>query len=93
MRDAVVVGAPDDRWGERVVAVVAPVAGTEPTLAELQAFCHTELAGYKVPKDLVIVEHVRRAPSGKPDYQWAKSLIGGTTGSSHTPESSAILAP
>ena len=93
VRDAVVVGAPDDRWGERVVAVVAPVAGTEPTLAELQAFCQTELAGYKVPKDLVIVDHVRRAPSGKPDYQWAKSLIGGTTGSSHTPESSAMLAP
>ena len=93
VRDAVVVGAPDERWGERVVAVVAPAAGSAPTLAELQAFCHSELAGYKVPKDLILVEHIQRAPSGKPDYRWAKSLVGATPGSPHAPASSAMLGP
>jgi Acyl-CoA synthetases (AMP-forming)/AMP-acid ligases II len=75
VRDAIVVGAPDERWGERVVAVVASVSGSGPTLAELREFCHAELAGYKVPKDLIIVERVERAPSGKPDYRWAKLLV------------------
>ena len=44
---------------------------------ELRGFCQSELAGYKLPKDLVIVETVLRAPSGKPDYPWAKALVTG----------------
>jgi fatty-acyl-CoA synthase len=70
--DAVVVGVPDERWGERVVAVVKPAAGATPALGELQAFCRERLAGYKVPKDLVLVEEVQRQPSAKPDYRWAR---------------------
>ena len=42
------------------------------TLDEIQAHCRGELAGYKVPRDVVVVEHVQRAPNGKPDYPWAK---------------------
>jgi 3-oxocholest-4-en-26-oate---CoA ligase len=70
--DAVVVGVPDDRWGERIVAVVEPRAGATPTLEELQAHCRARVAGYKVPRDLVIVDKVVRSPAGKADYAWAK---------------------
>jgi len=70
--DAVVVGVPDDRWGERVVAVVQPRAGVTPTLDDLAAHAHQHLAGYKVPRDLVLVDAITRSPSGKPDYRWAK---------------------
>jgi 3-oxocholest-4-en-26-oate---CoA ligase len=70
--DAVVVGVPDDRWGERVVAVVQPRPGAEPTLGALQELCREHLAGYKVPRELRIVTSVVRTPAGKADYRWAK---------------------
>jgi acyl-CoA synthetase (AMP-forming)/AMP-acid ligase II len=70
--DAVVVGTPDERWGERVVAIVQPRAGTAPTLEALQEHSRTHLAGYKIPRDVVLVEAIERSPAGKPDYRWAK---------------------
>lgn len=73
--DAVVVGVPDARWGERVAAVVQPRPGTEPpSLADLDAHCRTRIAGYKVPRQLNIVEQIVRSPAGKADYPWAKRL-------------------
>ncbi len=69
--DAVVVGLPDERWGSRVVAVVSARPGARPTLEELGRHCHEQLAGYKVPRDLVVVDEVERNPNGKPDYRWA----------------------
>jgi acyl-CoA synthetase (AMP-forming)/AMP-acid ligase II len=70
--DALVVGVPDDRWGERVTAVVAPRPGAAPTLEALAEHCRARLAAYKAPKQLVLVPEIVRAPSGKPDYPWAK---------------------
>jgi len=70
--DALVVGVPDPRFGQHVAAVVAPRKGKHPTLAELDAFVRTEIAGYKVPRSLWIVDEVKRSPAGKPDYKWAK---------------------
>ena len=70
--DAVVVGVPDERWGERVVAVVQQRAGATATLEELQNHCRQHVAGYKVPRGLVVVSKVLRTPAGKPDYRWAK---------------------
>jgi acyl-CoA synthetase (AMP-forming)/AMP-acid ligase II len=70
----IVVGAPDERWGERVVAVVAPAAGATPSLETLQEHARASLAGYKVPRDLVLVDAVERTPAGKPDYAWAKKI-------------------
>jgi acyl-CoA synthetase (AMP-forming)/AMP-acid ligase II len=71
--DAVVVGVPDERWGDRVVAVVELRGGAdEPSLEALDADARKHLAGYKVPRDAVYVDHVVRSPSGKPDYRWAK---------------------
>jgi acyl-CoA synthetase (AMP-forming)/AMP-acid ligase II len=70
--DAMVVGLPDERWGERVTAVVQPREGRRPTLDELAAHCRQHVAGYKVPKALHLVDRIQRHPSGKPDYPWAK---------------------
>ncbi len=70
--DAVVVGLPDARWGERVAAVVAPRAGRSPRLEDLRAHCEPRLAGYKLPRALVVVPEIVRSPSGKADYGWAR---------------------
>ncbi|MGH3958623.1 acyl-CoA synthetase [Mycobacterium sp.] len=70
--DALVVGVPDERYGQCVAAVVAPRPGTRPTLAELDRFVRSEIAGYKVPRALWYVDEVKRSPAGKPDYRWAK---------------------
>jgi acyl-CoA synthetase (AMP-forming)/AMP-acid ligase II len=72
--DAVVVGLPDERWGERVVAVVKPTVGRTPTLESLQDHARAALAGYKLPRALVLVETLERTPAGKPDYKWAKEI-------------------
>jgi acyl-CoA synthetase (AMP-forming)/AMP-acid ligase II len=74
--DALVVGVPDERWGQRVAAVVSVAPGaTEPSLDELQAHCRHALAGYKLPRTLTIVDTVRRSPSGKGDYPWATEVV------------------
>ncbi len=70
--DALVVGVPDLRFGQHVAAVVQPRAGSKPALADLDAFVRSEIAGYKVPRSLWLVDEVKRSPAGKPDYRWAK---------------------
>ena len=77
--DAVVVGVPDERWGERVAAVVQARAGTKPTLEELGEHARTKVSGYKVPRELHLVDEVVRQPSGKADYRWAKAVATGAT--------------
>ena len=72
--DALVVGVPDERWGQKVAAVVQLREGTGLTLEELDAHCRTRLAGYKIPRQLTLVEGVQRSPSGKPDYPWAQMV-------------------
>ena len=70
--DVLVVGVPDERWGERVTAVVQPREGKTPSVEELDAHCRTQIAAYKAPKQVFLVDAISRAPSGKPDYPWAK---------------------
>ncbi|MCC5952092.1 MAG: AMP-binding protein [Acidimicrobiia bacterium] len=78
--DCLVVGVPDDRFGERVVAVVAlhdgPSAGALPTelAARLEERCREQLAGYKVPRSWVVVPRCQRLATGKPDYLWARGV-------------------
>ncbi|POM26499.1 Long-chain-fatty-acid--CoA ligase FadD19 [Actinomadura rubteroloni] len=75
--DAVVVGLPDERFGQRVAAVVAPRPGTSPTLDELTEHCRGRLAGYKLPRQIVLVDEVQRTAVGKSDYKWARSVFAG----------------
>jgi acyl-CoA synthetase (AMP-forming)/AMP-acid ligase II len=72
--DVIVVGVPDERWGARVSAVVEPRPGAKPTLDDIQTHCRTKIAGYKVPRELHLVDKIERSPSGKPDYRWAKDV-------------------
>ena len=70
--DCLVVGLPDEKFGERVVAVVSLATTTTVDGSALIAHVKSQLAGYKAPKQIVMVETVRRAPNGKADYAWAK---------------------
>lgn len=70
--DALVVGVPDSRWGSKVVAVLSVRAGVRVEQGELEDYCRHYLAGYKVPKAIVIVDEVMRSPAGKANYRWAK---------------------
>ncbi|MDP6708055.1 MAG: AMP-binding protein [Alphaproteobacteria bacterium] len=63
--EAAVVGLPDPDWGERPVAVVVLRPGTELALDELTAHCRQHLAGFKVPKQLIVLDELPRNPSGK----------------------------
>ena len=76
--DALVVGVPDERFGEKIVGVVSAGAGQVIVEAALIDFARTRLAGYKMPRQLVVVETVQRAANGKADYKWAKetALMG-----------------
>ncbi|MCU0273551.1 MAG: acyl-CoA synthetase [Acidimicrobiales bacterium] len=70
--DAVVVGIPDDRWGETVCALVQLRPGAILDLEELQVHCREALAAYKVPRSVQFVDAVVRGPNAKADYRWAK---------------------
>ncbi|MGW1244117.1 acyl-CoA synthetase [Streptomyces bobili] len=73
--DALVAGVPDATWGNHVAAVVQLRTGApQPSLDDIQTHCRTRLAGYKIPRQLVITESVRRSPSGKADYRWARDV-------------------
>jgi acyl-CoA synthetase (AMP-forming)/AMP-acid ligase II len=70
--DAIVVGLPDDRWGQRVTAVVHRSPQATVSEEDLVTYCKSQLAGYKVPRTIVFVDGVQRSPVGKADYAWAK---------------------
>ena len=73
--DAVVVGLPDSRWGERVTALVASRPGVTLDVEALRGHCRAALASYKVPKDVAFVPSIERSPAGKADYVWARKRL------------------
>ncbi len=74
--DAIVVGLPDDRFGERVAVVLHPRrAGSAPALEDLQEHCRSHIAGYKIPRQMLVVEAVPLTAAGKPDAKAAKALF------------------
>src|SRR5262249_25564951 len=75
--DCVVVGVPDERWGSRVAAVIQPREGAKPTLDAIQEHTRQHIAGYKVPREIHLVDRIERSPSGKPDYPWATRVALG----------------
>ena len=71
--DAIVCGAPDERWGQTVAAIVQPRVGhAAPSLESLQEHCRESIAGYKLPRRLHVVDAVERSPLGK-----ARLHVGG----------------
>ena len=70
--DAVVAGRPSERWGNEVVAVVQLRVGSTATVDDLLGESEKHLARYKLPKQIVLVDHVVRSPAGKADYRWAR---------------------
>jgi fatty-acyl-CoA synthase len=72
--DALVVGRDSERWGQEVVALVAPHDGAELGHDVLHAHCTAELARFKAPKAYIVVDQIRRLGNGKADYRWAKTI-------------------
>ena len=71
--DSLVVGVEDKKFGQKVVAVVS---SDESNLNadELVNFARSHLSGYKLPKEVIFVDEVKRAPNGKANYKWAKEI-------------------
>ena len=74
--DAVVAGIPDERWGERVAAVIEVREGSAPpSQADVEQHLGDRIARYKIPRAIRVVESMQRSPSGKPDYKWARTVV------------------
>jgi fatty-acyl-CoA synthase len=71
--DSVVVGVPDEKWGEAITAVVSANGATLDTEG-LKTFVKEHLAGYKAPKHVVVVNEVYRSPSGKADFKRTREV-------------------
>jgi fatty-acyl-CoA synthase len=72
--DALVIGVPDERFGEAVVAVVGLRAGEQAASDDITGALQ-DLAKYKRPRSFVFVDAVKRGPNGKADYVWAKETV------------------
>ncbi|MBJ8343902.1 class I adenylate-forming enzyme family protein [Antrihabitans sp. YC2-6] len=72
--DAAVIGAPDDKWGEVVVAYVQPRAGATVDPAALKSLCARQLSGYKRPTSLVVVETIPKNAVGKTDKNSLRTI-------------------
>jgi len=72
--DCLVVGVPDEKFGERVVAVASFRANQSTSEVEIINKCRVTLAGYKIPKQIIFVQHVERSENGKADYKWAQAI-------------------
>ena len=72
--DCLVVGVKDDRWGQKVVAVIQRRENDELSLSDIKDVASKYIASYKMPKEIVFSELIERAPSGKPNYQWAQEF-------------------
>ena len=60
---------------ERIPPDASARALDYPTLAEINAHVRTKIAGYKIPRELLLVDEVVRTPAGKPDYRWARAQV------------------
>jgi acyl-CoA synthetase (AMP-forming)/AMP-acid ligase II len=78
--DALVIGVPDERLGQRVAALVQLRPGAAADLGALQEHVRRQIAGYKVPRSIWLAEAIRRTVSGKADYAWAREYAA-----SHAP--------
>lgn len=73
--DCLVVGIPDEKFGQCVAAVASVAADSAIGEPELRSFTKSKLSAFKAPKKIVVVDKVQRAPNGKADYKWARSIL------------------
>lgn len=73
--DCLVVGIDDEKFGQRVTAVASTIPGSAVDGEEIRGFLRDKIAAYKLPKQLFVVDQVKRAPNGKADYKWAREAI------------------
>ena len=69
-----VVGLKDEKFGQRVVALTSLETNGSMEEGELIDFTREQLSGYKLPKQILFVDEVKRAPNGKANYKWAKEV-------------------
>ncbi|WP_024793550.1 acyl-CoA synthetase [Tomitella biformata] len=81
--DALVVGVPDERWGQRVAAVIAVRPGSAPSLNAIVNAARKDIAGYKVPRSVWFVDAIARNPAGKPNYKWANEQVASREADDH----------
>lgn len=72
IKDCLVVGMPDDRFGQRIVAIASIEQSGMVDEQSLIDFTRDHVAGYKLPKQVLLLDEIRRAPNGKADYKWAR---------------------
>jgi acyl-CoA synthetase (AMP-forming)/AMP-acid ligase II len=75
VNDCLVVGIDDERFGQKVAAVVEFAQPEQDPVASLRAYAEPLLAAYKLPRVVVAAQTIQRGPNGKPDYKWAKKLV------------------
>src|SRR5215471_2926699 len=85
--DALVIGVPDGLLGQRVAALVQLREGQAADLPAIEAHVRGQIAGYKVPRSIWLVEAISRGAAGKPDYHWARRHAA-----SHPPDRPIALA-
>ena len=73
--DCLVVGMPDEKFGQKIVAVVSTVNNKQLNQLQLIEDTRKIIAGYKLPKEIIFADEVQRAPNGKANYKWAKSFV------------------
>ncbi len=75
IEDCLVVGIPDERLGQKVCAVVEQTPNGVLAPSELEHYCKDKMAGYKRPRLITFAGKIKRAPNGKPDYNWAREQV------------------
>jgi acyl-CoA synthetase (AMP-forming)/AMP-acid ligase II len=83
--DALVIGMPDERLGQRVAALVQQREGRSLDLAALEAHLRGQIAGYKVPRSIWLVDSIGRTAAGKADYGWARQHVADHPAAKHPP--------
>ncbi len=74
VHDAIVVGVPDEKFGEAITALVSFRPGAEATSDEIIATVRSNISRFKAPRHVLVIDEIKRGPNGKADYAWAKQI-------------------
>jgi len=74
VQDAIVVGVPDEKFGEAITALVSLRPGEEATPDEIIEVVRSNISRFKAPRHVLMIDEIKRGPNGKADYAWAKAI-------------------